>query len=238
MKAIILAAGRGSRMNRLSLDRPKCLAEILGQPLLDLQLLALRNAGIKDIGLVTGYKREMLEYKGLCEFHNANWNKSNMVSSLACASEWLTNYDCIVSYSDIFYEDQIIKDLLDATDLLSVAYDPYWLGLWTKRFANPLDDAETFRLNKQGFITKIGEKPSAIEEIEGQYMGLLKFTPEAWHEAQSIRVNLSAKVRENLHMTNLLQKIINAGRINIKAIEYTGKWGEVDTADDLLLYNE
>ena len=161
-----------------------------------------------------------------------------MVTSLACASEWLSNYNCIVSYADIFYEKQIINDLFLATDKLNVAYDPYWLKLWSKRFTNPLDDAETFRLNKQGFIIEIGGKPSTVQEIEGQYMGLLKFTPEAWCEVERIRATLNEKERDNLHMTNLLQKIIDAGRIKIGAVKCVKDWGEVDTADDLKLYNE
>ena len=237
MRAIILAAGRGSRMKTLSLDKPKCLVEISGQPLLNFQLEAMRSSRIKDIAIVTGYKREMLENWTLQEFHNASWNKTNMVSSLACASEWLTQYDCIVSYADIFYGNQIINDLSLAPGKLNVAYDPHWLQLWSKRFANPLDDAETFRVNREGFIEEIGRKPSTLQEIEGQYMGLLKFTPQAWNEAERIRASLNVKVRNNLHMTHLLQKIIDAGRIQISAIKCNEKWGEVDTMHDFRLYN-
>ena len=238
MKAIILAAGRGSRMKKISSERPKCLVEVFGQSLLSFQLLALRSAGITDIAIVTGYKREMLENQGLHEFHNVRWDKSNMVTSLACASEWLTQYNCLVSYADIFYGSQIINDLLLTTDKLNVAYDPDWLELWSKRFNHPLDDAETFRLNKKGFIIEIGGKPATVKEIEGQYMGLLKFTPEAWFEAEKIRASLTEKARDNLDMTNLLQKIIDAGRLRIGAVRCTQKWGEVDTANDLRLYNQ
>ena len=146
MRAIILAAGRGSRMNNLSSEKPKCLVEILGQPLLNLQIMAIRNAGIKNIAIVTGYKREMLASWRLREFHNANWESSNMVTSLACASSWLEKYECIVSYSDIFYNQEIIENLSIAPGNLNVAYDPSWLDLWSKRFSDPLEDAETFKL--------------------------------------------------------------------------------------------
>jgi len=236
MKAIILAAGRGSRMNKLSSEKPKCLMEISGQSLLNLQVLAIRNAGVEDIAIVTGYKKEMLKNFGLYEFHNANWDASNMVTSLACASEWLKKYDCIISYSDIFYDDEIIKDLLKATGKLNVAYDPCWLELWSKRFSDPLEDAETFKLDEQNLIIDIGGKASQIKEIEGQYMGLLKITPQAWWEIERIRENLDKTVRDRLHMTGLLQKVIDAGRIKVSAIRYNGDWGEVDTASDLQLY--
>ncbi|MDC0999381.1 phosphocholine cytidylyltransferase family protein, partial [Alphaproteobacteria bacterium] len=173
----------------------------------------------------------------LQEFHNANWDSSNMVTSLACASSWLEKYDCIVSYSDIFYNQEIIENLLIASGNLNVAYDPSWLDLWSKRFSDPLEDAETFKLcGEKKFITEIGGTASRIEEVEGQYMGLVKITPQAWNEMQRIRKNLDATKRENLHMTNLLQKVIDAKRIKINAVKYNGEWGEVDTANDLELY--
>ena len=100
MKAIILAAGRGSRMKKLTEDKPKCLIKLNGETLLDSQLRVLSNAGIEEIAIVTGYKRELLTNRGTLEFHNARWAKTNMVSSLTCAKEWLEKEPCIVSYSD------------------------------------------------------------------------------------------------------------------------------------------
>ena len=102
MKAIILAAGRGSRMKSLTDEKPKCLIELNGKPLLEWQLEALRGAGIEDIAIVTGYKKELLHRYGLKEFHNSLWAETQMVSSLMCANEWLQQSECVVSYSDIF----------------------------------------------------------------------------------------------------------------------------------------
>ena len=91
-------------------------------------------------------------------------------------------------------------------------------------------------MQQKKFITEIGGTASRIKEIEGQYMGLVKITPQAWNEIQRIRKNLDATKRANLQMTNLLQKIIDAKRIKVNAVEYKGEWGEVDTATDLHLY--
>jgi choline kinase len=87
MRAIILAAGRGSRIRQLTDDRPKCLVELRGRPLLEWQVEALRGGGAREIGIVTGYRREMLAALGLREFHNPRWQDTNMVSSLECAVE-------------------------------------------------------------------------------------------------------------------------------------------------------
>lgn len=236
MKAIILAAGRGSRMKDLTDDRPKCLMELRGKALLDWQLEALRSAGIREIAIVTGYKRELLGNRGLVEFHNARWAETNMVSSLACAQDWLQAEPCIVSYSDIFYGPTAVEALMACAAPLAVTYDPNWLELWTQRFGDPLLDAETFRLTPEHTLAEIGNKPTSVEEVQGQYMGLLRFTPEGWAEVARIRNELPPEQRDKMHMTGTLQKVIDAGRVAIAAVPYFGEWGEVDRSEDLKLY--
>ncbi|WP_396268288.1 NTP transferase domain-containing protein [Ideonella sp.] len=237
-RAIILAAGRGSRMKHLTDEQPKCLAVLRGKPLLQWQTEALRDAGIQDIAIVTGYQRERLQGRGLTEFHNPAWAQTNMVSSLACAQAWLNAGPCIVSYSDIFYAPEAVSSLLHSSADLAITYDPHWLQLWAQRFENPLDDAETFKLNTQGCLTEIGHQPEHLDQVQGQYMGLLRFTPTAWAEVQRLREAMPPAARDKAHMTGTLQQVIAAQRLPIHALPYTGAWGEVDSADDLQLYNE
>jgi choline kinase len=234
MKAIILAAGRGSRMKDLTNERPKCLVEMRGKVLLDWQLEALREAGISEIAIVTGYKRELLSNRGLVEFHNPRWAETNMVSSLTYAQEWLLAEPSIVSYSDIFYEASAVKSLLSCVASLAVTYDPHWLKLWEKRFGDPLVDAETFRVNSDKTLAEIGNKPNSVQEVQGQYMGLLRLTPEGWGEMLRIRAGLPPAECDRMHMTGTLQRVIEAGRIAVEAIPYELSWGEVDSAEDLM----
>ncbi len=238
MKAIILAAGRGSRMKNLTDERPKCLVELRGKTLLGWQLAALHEAGINEIALITGYKRELLAGCGLIEFHNPRWAETNMVSSLACAQEWLEAGPCVVSYSDIFFESSAVESLRASHASLAVTYDPHWLKLWEKRFANPLLDAETFRLNPDKSLAEIGNKPKSVEEVEGQYMGLLRFTPEGWDEVLRIRASLPSPECDRMPMTGTLQRVIEAGCIAIEAIPYELAWGEIDSAEDLMVYQK
>ncbi len=237
MRAIILAAGRGSRMKNLTEDRPKCLVELRGKALLDRQVETLRAAGIAEIAIVTGYKRELLSQRGLVEFHNERWAETNMVSSLSCAESWLRDGPCIVSYSDIFYEVSAIQSLMTCNALLAVTYDPNWLDLWTRRFGDPLLDAETFRLNPDQTVAEIGNKPTSLDKIQGQYMGLLRFTPEGWTEMVRIRLGLMSDQSDNIQMTNILQRIIDAGLVAIMAVPYAEAWGEIDSLEDLTKYN-
>ena len=84
MRALILAAGRGSRMGSLGDDRPKCLVELDGRPLLDRQLAPLRRGGAEEIGIVSGYRAEMLNASGLSYFENKRWAEVTMGRGGAC----------------------------------------------------------------------------------------------------------------------------------------------------------
>jgi L-glutamine-phosphate cytidylyltransferase len=73
MRALILAAGRGSRLGHLGADRPKCLVKLAGKPLIERQIAALRRGGVDEIGIVRGYRAEMLDLRGLHSFIAASW---------------------------------------------------------------------------------------------------------------------------------------------------------------------
>ena len=238
MKAIILAAGRGSRMEKLTDKKPKCLVEFQGQTLLDRQLEALRGAGIKEIGIVTGYKRDLLCDPNLTEFHNPDWQTTNMVSSLNCARDWLSVGPVIISYSDIFYDSAAVELLIYSDAELAITYDPDWLSQWSMRFDDPLDDAETFRVKGQNQLVEIGNKPKTIGEIEGQYMGLLRLSPRAWQEFETVQSQLSVHEKDKLDMTSMLQKIVTRADVNVQALAYTGAWGEIDSLSDLLAFEK
>lgn len=238
MRAIILAAGRGSRMKDLTDACPKCLVPVRGKTLLDWQLEAFRAAGVEQIAIVTGYRRAALAGRGLVEFHNPRWAETNMVSSLACAQPWLEAGPCLVSYSDIFFDAQAVVSLMDSPAPLALTYDANWLELWTRRFGDPLLDAETFRLNADGTVAEIGNRPRSVAEVQGQYMGLLRFAPAGWAEVLRIRAGLGEAERDRMHMTGTLQKVIEGGRMPVSAIAYGAEWGEVDCAADLAAYRD
>lgn len=235
MKGIILAAGRGSRMQFLTRDRPKCLVELAGQSLLARQVEALKEGGVTEIGIVRGYRAEMFDSFPFHKFENKRWAETNMVESLVCAKLWLQTEPCIVSYSDIFYEASAVELLVQSTESLAITYDPRWYDLWSRRFDDPLGDAESFLMNAEGYLTDIGGKLKSPDEAQGQYMGLLRFTPEVWQYIEQVLEDMPATSRNRLDMTSLLRQLLT-GAVKIKAIAFNGCWGEVDSESDLALY--
>ncbi len=235
LRAVILAAGRGSRMKADTDAKPKCLTELAGKALLDWQLEALRGAGIRDIGIVRGYLGHLLARPGVAAFENPRWAETNMVASLACAGRWLAEGDCIVSYADIVYPAAHVAALAAAPGEIAIAYDLDWLRLWRLRFADPLADAETFRIEADGRLVEIGARAASVEEIMGQYMGLLRFTPAGWRRAEAHVASLPAERRDKLDMTSLLRGLL-AGGARIDTVPVRGQWLEVDNGRDLELY--
>lgn len=237
MRALILAAGRGSRMRGLTAHKPKCLVELAGKTLLDWQLGALRESGIASIAVVRGYRAEALSGLGYSVFDNPRWAQTNMVSTLLCADSWLSAEDCIISYADILYHPDTVEQLASAKTGIAITYDKLWKHLWSERFEDPLSDAETFRCTDSGELLEIGHRASSLREIEGQYMGLLKTTPQGWAEVRSYLQTLPQAERDSLDMTGLLGRLLARGT-HIQAVGVEGHWCEVDSDEDLEIYQE
>jgi choline kinase len=237
MKGIILAAGRGSRMGEATSDNPKCLLKINGKTLLESHIRNFHDTGIKDVAIVTGYKRHMIKSEGFVEFFNPNWKETQIFSSLLMADPWLSKHDCIVTYGDIFFSKELLFSMkfADVDADICVAYDPNWLDLWSKRFLDPLEDAETFKINHNGLITEIGGRAKEVLSIEGQYMGLLKLTPKGWSNLKKVVLVLSQETVSRMDMTSVLSLVIKDGG-EVRGVSNNHPWGEVDTISDLQIY--
>lgn len=237
MRGIILAAGRGSRMGEKTKDIPKGLTQLFGKSLIEHQVEKMQATGIEEVGVVRGYKAEKINFKDLAYFDNSRWNESNMVRSLCCANSWLSKDTCIISYSDIFYQPQAVSFLMDCQEEIAITYNTKWLELWSARFDNPLSDAETFDIDKHGYVTEIGGRADSLDQIKGQYMGLLKFSTKGWRQVEEYLAGLDEKTIDKLDMTSLLSGMLRKG-IKIYGIPYDGIWLEIDSESDVKLYEE
>ena len=240
-KVILLVAGEGKRLRPYTLDRPKCMVEIDGISLIDRQLAVLKAEGLSDIVMIGGYRADMLKREGIKLKTNPRYYETNMVWTLFSQEEELEG-DVIVSYGDIVYSRKILRLLLNSKADIAVTIDKEWEGYWSARNENPLDDAETLKLRDDGSISEIGQKPESLNEIEGQYMGLMKFSDkgikqmkDVFHEAVNSGSLLDKPV-EISYMTDLLQTIIISGGV-VTSIPVHDPWVEIDTVDDLTSSN-
>lgn len=237
MQALILAAGRGSRLKEITDSKPKCMTLLHEKPLLQYQIDALSAANIKNIVGCVGYQANVITDFFSKTFQNLDWSSSNMVTSFFKAHEQLINNTTIVSYSDIIYSSDIIQRLQKAPGDIVLAYDPDWLRQWSLRFTDPLDDAETFRFNAKNELLEIGAKPSSIDEVKGQYMGLLKITPTGYQKLYRLYQALDSKSQYTMDFTSFISLGLKH-EITINVVPNTHFWFEIDNQKDLKICTE
>ncbi len=248
MKAIILAAGEGKRLRPLTNNTPKCLVNLFGKSLLQWQIETFRSCQIDDISVVTGYRSELINLPRLKIFQNKKFETTNMVESLFCASQELSE-QTIVSYGDIIFEKKVLDKLIQSKADFSVIVDKNWKRYWEIRFDNPLNDAESLKIDTDDNITSIGKKTQKIDEIEGQYIGLMKFQNTGLEKIKKFYEKIKSQSTNNsnpinplvsfqqLFMTDFLQGLINDG-CKLKAVEIENGWLELDTINDYNKYTE
>lgn len=245
MKMIIVAAGQGTRLRPLTNDKPKCMVEYDNKPIIDYILEVANKCHLKDIAIVNGYKKEVLETylkdESLTFFTNKEFDKTNMVSTLFNAKEFMDD-DIIISYADIIYKKEILEQLIASEDEFSVVIDKQWRELWSLRMENPLEDAETLKVS-DGRIIELGKKPKSYDEIEGQYIGLIKISKAAikkltaYYEGLSRDKLYDGQDYNNMYMTSLIQMIID-NVMEVKPIWIKGGWIEIDSVEDMKMYNQ
>ena len=243
---IILAAGEGKRLLPLTKNSPKCLVKIFGKRIIDWQIDVYKFFKINNISIVTGYQSKKIKIANVDTFFNPKYESTNMVETLFCAKEKMIN-STIISYGDIIFQRNIFKKLYESKSDISVIVDKNWLSLWKLRFKNPLDDAESLKIDHDGYITSIGSKVEHLHDIQGQYIGLMKFQNDGLTELKNFykKMKILSKIGKNplndslpfqqSYMTDLLQGMINNG-FKIKSIPINGGWLEVDTYSDLMKY--
>lgn len=116
MRAIILAAGKGSRLEPVSGESVKCLVELGGIPLIQRVLGYLRNAGIREIAVVVGFQPERIRQvcgPDIQYIENSLFAETNSLYSLWLARKFFGD-GFIVMNSDVFFHPQLLSDLLTA----------------------------------------------------------------------------------------------------------------------------
>lgn len=243
MRALILAAGKGTRLAPLTNNRPKCLVELAGISLLDMQITVLKEAGVRDISIVTGYCANAIARPGYRMFFNKNFATTNMVESLFCAREIMRgDTDLILAYGDIVYELPVLEALISCNTPICLAVDRQWKRYWALRMTDPLLDAETLKLDENGMVCEIGKKPKDYNEIQGQYMGLIKVQADYVPRLKKVYDSMNqqdmydGKNYRNMYMTSFIQYLIDLGW-PVRAVPVDNGWLEIDTKADIDLYN-
>jgi choline kinase len=244
MKAIIIGAGRGRRLEHLTEDIPKTMVPIVGRPMLDSILEALEAGGFSRAGSVVyvcGYKAEVIQhaYPELDYVLNADWPNNNILVSLLYAREHLRE-GFVSSYSDIVYRPEAVEQLMQSPHDITLVCDTDWRRRYRDRSEHPETDAEKLRSDGERVVEL--SRHIAPAEASGEFIGVMRLTAkgaaqfiEAYDDAER-RFADAAEFREGrsfakAYLIDLLQHMLLAG-VPIHTTEIHGGYMEIDTTED------
>jgi L-glutamine-phosphate cytidylyltransferase len=240
MKAIILAAGIGTRLSKYTNGVPKCLLNIGGKSILERQVETFRQMNVNDIVIVKGHAGNLINLPDVRYYLNKQYSSTNMVYSLFRASKELEG-DVIISYADILFENRVLESLLKKkSNDIQVVVDICWKDYYEKRYDKPFEEAESLVMAGPQ-IVNIGQSKVNPSDIQGQYIGLIRLSRKGCRTflqegtfAREVYANkpwIRGRTFKQAYMTDFLQALIDKGNPVFASIIKHG-WLEFDTPSD------
>lgn len=170
MKAIILAAGKGKRLDQIRGDDPKCLLDVGGTSLIERQIAALNLVGIEDVVAVVGFGKEHVQARcgrQIRYVENEIHEQTNSLYSLWLAREMLQD-GFVVLNADVLFHSQILEDLITSRheNALLISYESL----------APLGEEEMKVKVRKGVVAEISKQMNPAE-ADGENVGIVKFGP-------------------------------------------------------------
>jgi phosphoenolpyruvate phosphomutase len=250
--AVIIAAGFEETLLPLIEDRPKAMLEIKGRTILERQIHALNECGVKDIAVVRGYRKEQINLPNVRYYDNDRFRDTGELVSLFLAEAEMEGRFLFL-YSDIIFDPAILEKLLKSQADISVVVDRAWGDhphtqeeLQARKpdlviTSQPPQKGYRFLPTREGTtLTRIG-RHLPPDEADGEFVGIAMFSEEGarllrtvyhqtrqrfqgrnFHEAESL---------EKAAFTDLLQEIIDRGG-EIACVDIYKGWLEIDTFED------
>jgi L-glutamine-phosphate cytidylyltransferase len=230
MKAVILAAGQGTRIRSVHGEHPKCLIEVENTTILDCQLEALSMAGIDDVAIVVGYeKNQIIEHvksrkptvtQKIRFFENPAFAITNNIYSLWLALEWVRGESFVALNADVIFDPEILAAAVRPSAPISMIVDPLWRD-------------ETMKVVVEGDHVILMSKKISREEFSGTYIGITVFSKAIQDRFFRIMNELIYAGQVNEFFNVAVQNLVNEGI----RVGYTGTdglaWAEIDDPLDL-----
>jgi choline kinase len=230
MKAVIVAAGNGSRMQPITTKMPKPLVHVLGRPII-VRVLETLAWLVDEAIIVTGYLGSHLKsdlkaweqnYKGvdIRFIHNNEYERGNGISLLRANELIQDSSPFLLLMADHIVERRMVELLLDEADLgFTLVVDS------SPRFVRDLEDATKVQTNEQGYITDIGKNLTEWNAID---TGVFLCEPKVFHAARAL-----ARQRFTVTITDCMKDLIDRNhRIRAKDLS-SSTWLDIDTLADL-----
>jgi len=214
------------------------MVKVHGRTILERMISTFNKCGIYDIIVITGYKKELITYPSVRYYYNPDYRTTNNLASLFCAENEMDD-EFITSFSDILFEEGILRKLLTNEGDITLVIDEDWMPKYKNRTLHPTSEADKVVIVGDK-VTRIG-KTVELEKTEGEFIGLAKFSVKGagilkryYHQAKSAYSNrpfYEATVFEKAHLMDIFQYIIDNGGV-IRPTLISEGWAEIDTPED------
>jgi choline kinase len=230
MKAVILAAGRGTRIRSVHGEHPKCLIEVDDTTILDRQLEALSSAGINDVAIVVGYEKEQIiahvktrnarRNQRIHFIENPAFAITNNIYSLWLAVDWLRGGSFVVLNADVIFDPGILQAAVQPYAPISMIVDPLWRD-------------ETMKVMIEGDRVIRMSKKIPIEDFSGTYIGITVFSESIQDRFLRRLSDIIASGRVNDFFNVAVQELADEG-VHVGYTTTDGlAWAEIDDPLDL-----
>ena len=174
MRGIVLAAGKGSRLNGTAADKPKCLVELGGLTLVERQIRTLENAGVDDVAVVVGCQADRVRARcgsGITYVDNPQYAHTNSLYSLWMARALLYE-GFVVLNCDVLFPPVLLDELLASR------HDAALLVDYRDPSQPPYGDEEMKVRIQAGRVLEMS-KTLPAEKADAENLGVVKFGPES-----------------------------------------------------------
>lgn len=226
MKALILAAGVGSRLAPLTDHMPKSLVEVNGTPILMKQIENLHACGITDITVVSGYLSHVLasavggKYPEIRILESVDYAITNNMYSAYLAKEAMAGQGFLMMNADVFFDASVIRALVDCPHPNAIVVD---VGRYMEESMKVME--------RNGKLTAIAKTIPSAQAL-GCSIDVYKFSPAAADAffakcSEYIEANNDRKQWSEVALNDILTEV------DFYACSLRGRWLEIDTQDDL-----
>tara|TARA_B100000953_G_scaffold274975_1_gene248155 strand:+ start:170 stop:916 length:747 start_codon:yes stop_codon:yes gene_type:complete len=240
MKAIIIAAGSGTRLGGNEYQIPKSLLEVNGQTILSRQISILKKIGIEEIVVITGPYAEKFPSIDAKYVNDAEHDEHDILGSLLVAKDYIQG-DVVITYSDILFDENVLEEIIQQECDIGIAIDMDWKQAYEGRTLHPLTEAENVLLDDNKNVLKIQKNIISNEDDVGEFLGLIKLSSHGakilTEKFEDLLTNHTGTFHNTLslkkaYITDFIQEFVNS-KIVITPIFISGKWCEIDTNQDL-----
>lgn len=224
MRALLLAAGKGTRISRYLSGNPKCTVDIGGEPLICYTLDLLKRKGITETALVLGYKaeviRETVKEKEVSFYYNPFYDVTNSIASAWFAKDFLKDTeDLLIMNADVFLEEGVLDDMME-TKLSPVLFAD----------ESRKEEADYKFYYEDNILMKYGKELTGAD-ITGEYIGVARLEADFIPEFVKQMEKMIATQQHSVWWENVLYSMIDRRDVYVKNIE-NRFWAEVDYIED------